>query len=99
MRAAWVSFDTVGRDCLTEAATAGLEIAVVVTLPGPVDPDRSGQCSFDAAARAVGAPLVEARDVNAPETLAAIAGAGADSAFVVGWSQLVRDEFISLAPR
>jgi hypothetical protein len=42
MRVVWVSFDVMGRDCLEAAADAGAEIAAVITLPGPVDPNRSG---------------------------------------------------------
>ena len=47
MRLVWVSFDVMGRDCLVAAAEAGAEVAAVVTLPGPIDATRSGQCSFD----------------------------------------------------
>ncbi len=94
MRALWVSFDTIGRDCLLAAREAGAEIAGVVTLPGPIDPDRSGQCSFDE----LGVPVVEARDVNAPETVEAARALEPDAVFVVGWSQLVREDFIALAP-
>ena len=44
-----------GRDCLEAAAQAGAEIVGVVTLPGRIDPNRSGQCSFDeVAVRAAG---------------------------------------------
>jgi methionyl-tRNA formyltransferase len=95
VRAVWVSFDTMGRDTLLAAREAGAEIAGVVTLPGPIDPDRSGQCSFDD----VGAPLVETADVNAPETIGAVGALRPDAIFVVGWSQLVRGELIALAPR
>ena len=42
--------------------------SAVVTLPGPIDPNRSGQCSFDEVAARLGARLIETRDVNAPET-------------------------------
>jgi methionyl-tRNA formyltransferase len=94
MRAVWVSFDTIGRDCLLAAREAGAEIVGVVTLPGPIDPNRSGQCSFDD----VGAPLVETADVNAPETIEAVRALRPDAVFVVGWSQLVRSDFIALAP-
>ena len=55
MRTVWVSFDTIGRDCLWAAAEAGAEIVGVVTLPGPIDPNRSGQCSFDDVATRQGA--------------------------------------------
>jgi methionyl-tRNA formyltransferase len=96
MRLVWVSFDVMGRDCLAAAAEAGAEVAAVVTLPGPIDPNRSGQCSFDEIASDLGARLIETADVNAPDTIAAIRQADPDLIFVVGWSQLVMDEFIGL---
>jgi methionyl-tRNA formyltransferase len=99
MRVAWVSFDETGRDCLEAAAEVGAEIAAVVTLPGPVDPNRSGQCSFDEVAERLGARLIETTDVNAPETVAALEETSPDMAFVVGWSQLVREQFLAVAPR
>jgi methionyl-tRNA formyltransferase len=98
VRTVWVSFDTIGRDCLVAAAGAGAEIVGVVTLPGPVDPDRSGQCSFVEPAAALGAQLIEAADVNAPETVAAIAALEPELLFVVGWSQLLREPVLALAP-
>jgi methionyl-tRNA formyltransferase len=96
MRLVWVSFDVMGRDCLAAAAEAGAEVAAVVTLPGPVDPDRSGQCSFDEIAERLGARLIETADVNSPATVAAVREADPDLIFVVGWSQLVLDEFIGI---
>jgi methionyl-tRNA formyltransferase len=97
MRTVWVSFDEMGRDCLEAAAAAGAEVVGVVTLPGPVDPNRSGQCSFDEVAARLGARLIETADVNAPETVSAVAALEPESIFVVGWSQLVREPFIATA--
>jgi methionyl-tRNA formyltransferase len=97
MRTVWVSFDEIGRDCLDAAASAGAEVVGIVTLPGPIDRNRSGQCAFDEVAARVGASLIETADVNAPETVEAVRGLDPALIFVVGWSQLVRDEFISLA--
>jgi methionyl-tRNA formyltransferase len=97
MRTVWVSFDTVGRDCLEAAAEVGAEIVGVVTLPGPIDPNRSGQCSFEDVAGRHGALLVETADVNADETLDALRALDSELIFVVGWSQLVREPFIALA--
>jgi methionyl-tRNA formyltransferase len=99
MRLVWVSFDVMGRDCLAAAAEAGAEVVGVVTLPGPIDPSRSGQCSFDGIAGRLGAELVETADVNSPETIAAVRELEPDLIFIVGWSQLVLDEFIGLARR
>jgi len=97
MRTVWVSFDTIGRDCLEAAADVGAEVVGVVTLPGPIDPNRSGQCSFDEVAERFGAVLHETRDVNSEGTIAAVRALEPDLIFVVGWSQLVREPFIALA--
>jgi methionyl-tRNA formyltransferase len=97
MRTVWVSFDTVGRDCLEAAADVGADIVGVVTLPGPIDPNRSGQCAFDDFAARLDAALIETRDANAPETLNEIRKLEPELIFVVGWSQLVHDPFIALA--
>ena len=97
MRTVWVSFDTIGRDCLEAAAGVGAEVVGVVTLPGPIDPNRSGQCAFDEVARRLEAALIETRDVNALETVNAIRKLEPELIFVVGWSQLVHDPFIALA--
>jgi methionyl-tRNA formyltransferase len=97
MRTVWVSFDTIGRDCLEAAADAGAEIVGVVTLPGPIDPARSGQCSFEEVARRLGAELVETNDVNSEETLTALRLLAPELVFVIGWSQLVRQPFIAVA--
>ena len=97
MRTVWVSFDTIGRDCLEAAADVGAEIVGVVTLPGPIDPNRAGHCSFDDLAARLGAAVIETRDVNALETVNVIRKLEPELVFVVGWSQLVHDPFIALA--
>jgi methionyl-tRNA formyltransferase len=97
MRTVWVSFDTIGRDCLEAAAEIGADVVGVVTLPGPIDPNRSGQCSFDEVALRLGAVLHETRDINADATVSAVRGLEPELVFVVGWSQLVHDPFIALA--
>jgi methionyl-tRNA formyltransferase len=99
LRTVWVSFDVIGLDCLEAAAASGGEIVGIVTLPGPVDPNRSGQCSFDDVATRLGAELIEAADINAPEVVATVGALQPEVIFVVGWSQLVRDPFIETAGR
>jgi methionyl-tRNA formyltransferase len=99
VRVVWVSFDVVGRACLEASAEAGAEIIAIVTLPGPVDPSRTGQCSFQEQAARFGARLIETEDVNSAGCLEAVGAVQPDMIFVVGWSQLVREPFIALAPR
>src|SRR3954453_21114116 len=72
LRTVWVSFDVIGLDCLEVAAASGAEVVGVVTLPGPVDPHRSGQCSFADIAGRLGADLIEAADINAAEVVRAV---------------------------
>ncbi len=92
-----MSFDEIGRRCLEASAAVGGEIVGIVTLPGPIDPARSGQVAFDEVAARLGAILVEARDVNAAETVDEVRALEPELIFVVGWSQLVRDAFIATA--
>jgi methionyl-tRNA formyltransferase len=99
MRIVWVSFDTIGRECLLAAAQVGADVAAIVTLPGPVDPLRSGQCMFDQVATEVGAQLIETGSVNAPEMVSAVAAVEPDALFVVGWSELVSDQLIEIPSR
>lgn len=99
MRTVWVSFDTIGRDCLEAAADVGAEVVGIVTLPGPIDPNRSGQCSFEDVAERLGAVLHATRDVNAEGTIEAVRELEPELIFVVGWSQLVHDPFIALASK
>jgi methionyl-tRNA formyltransferase len=97
MRTVWVSFDTIGRDCLEAASSVGADVVGVVTLPGPLDLNRSGQCSFDEIAARLGADLVHTDDINAEQTLNVLRKLEPELVFVVGWSQLVRDAFIAMA--
>jgi methionyl-tRNA formyltransferase len=97
VRTVWVSFDVIGRRCVEACAEAGAQVVGIVTLPGPVDPNRSGQCRFDDLADELGAELIESADINSPETVATIRDLEPDSIFVVGWSQLVHEELIATA--
>jgi methionyl-tRNA formyltransferase len=99
VRQVWVSFDEIGRRCLEAAADEGGTVAGIVTLSGPIDPNRSGQCAFDDVAARLGATLIETADVNAPDTVDAVRALEPSLIFVVGWSQLVREAFIAAASR
>ena len=99
VRTVWVSFDVIGRRCLEACAETGAEVVGIVTLPKPVDPNRSGQCRFDNVAEQHGAELIESADVNSPETLERVRALQPDAIFVVGWSQLLREDLIAVAKR
>ncbi|MER7459793.1 methionyl-tRNA formyltransferase [Micromonospora sp. NPDC126480] len=95
-RIVWISFDTAAKACLEAAAEVGAEIAGIVTLPGPVRPEVSGMCRYDDAAERFGARLIETQNVNSPDCVAAIRRLEPDMIWVVGWSQLVREELLAI---
>jgi len=97
VRTVWVSFDVIGRRCVEACADAGAEVVGIVTLSGPVDPNRSGQCRFDDLAEKLAAKLIESDQINSPETVASVRELAPDAIFVVGWSQLVHEELIATA--
>src|SRR5687768_16750931 len=88
-----------GRACLEASVEAGAELASIVTLPGPVEPTRAGQCAFEDVAERYGAPLIETSNANDPATIEALRASEPDAIFVVGWSQLVHEAFLEVAPR
>src|SRR4029077_185112 len=92
----WVSFDTMGRDCLEVASSVGADVVGIVTLPGPIDPNRAGQCSFDEIAARLDAQLHKTQDINSDETLEHVRELDPELIFVVGWSQLVKAQCIAL---
>ena len=94
-----MSFDFIGRRSLEAAGRSGAEITGIVTLPSEPGSDRSGQCPFDDLAEALGARMVVTRDVNDDATIEALVELAPDAIFVVGWSQLVGERFIAVAPR
>ena len=95
-RVVWVSFDIVGLRCLEAASRAGAHVVGIVALPASED-QPAGWCSFGETAGRLHAGLVETRDINAPETVRAVAQFAPDMIFVVGWSQLLREPIIGLA--
>ena len=98
MRTVWVSFDTIGRDCLEAAADVGAEIVGRRHAARPRS-TRTAPVSARSTRSpgGLGAVLFETHDVNSEETLAAVGALEPELIFVVGWSQLVRDPFIALA--
>jgi methionyl-tRNA formyltransferase len=71
--------------------------AIVVTLPAEAAHRHADVADLSTPARAMGSTVFETSDINAPETLAAIAAAEPDLCTVVGWSQICRAPLRSIA--
>lgn len=78
---------------------AGWSVPLVVTLPSDLHGRHSDIVDLAPHAASVGAELFTVARTNDAETLNAVRAAKPDYVFVVGWSQLVGPEFLSIATR
>ncbi|BDA82940.1 methionyl-tRNA formyltransferase [Aureimonas sp. SA4125] len=77
---------------------AGMAPVLLVTLPPEVSHRHSDFADLGLPARAAGTAVHLTTDINAPATIAALAEAAPDLTLVVGWSQICRRAFRSVAP-
>jgi methionyl-tRNA formyltransferase len=83
---------------LEETLASGGEVVGVVTLP-PESAGRHGdRADLRPLAEQHGIPVLEVANVNAAEAIAGIRALGPDVIFVFGWSQLLGQELLALAP-
>lgn len=82
-----------GVACLRALAEAGHEIAGVVAHPGSAAPESVAQV-----ASSLRLPVFTPRRVNDPDSLANLASLKPDLTVLAGYSQIVGEQFIALAP-
>ncbi len=97
MKSIFVSFDEIGWYCLREILRMGGEVTGIFTLTDERLARVSGAKPFDGLAEEFGVPLYKIRNINDEEVISAVRDCAPDISFVVGWSQLVKREFIDLA--
>jgi methionyl-tRNA formyltransferase len=97
MRSIFVSFDDIGLRCLETLINLGSQVTGIFTLDDERRARMSGSVPFDHIAAHHGIPLHKIRNVNDEEVLRSVASCRPDVSFVIGWSQLVKPEFIALA--
>ena len=98
MRTVWVSFDTIGRDCLEAAADVGRGDRRSRHAAGADRPESLGAVLVRRGRSPSRGRAHETRDVNSEETHRGGSRARArPRSSSSGWSQLVRDPFIALA--
>lgn len=76
---------------------AGCAPSLVVTLPPQKSDRHSDFADLTSIARIHGLPVHHTSSINSPETIAAIRRHDPDLTLVVGWSQICRQEFRSIA--
>ena len=97
MKSIFVSFDEIGWYCLKEILKLGGNVTGVFTLDDDRRERMSGNQAFDDITREYNIPLYKIKNINDNEVLEYVRRCEPDISFVIGWSQLVKNEFISIA--
>lgn len=97
MRIIFVSFDEEGWQCLNKIMELNGNVVGVFTLEEELRKKMSGNKAFDDLAEKYNIPLFKIRNINDEKTLKQIQKLNPDISFVVGWSQLVKREYLSLS--
>jgi methionyl-tRNA formyltransferase len=86
------------RTAFSTLLSMGVLPVSLVTLPREALDRHSDAVDLSDLADQAGVPLLFATDLNAPQTLARLRALAPDLIFVIGWSQICRAEFRSVAP-
>jgi len=97
MRLIFVSFDEIGWYCLKEILEQKANVVGIFTLRDDLRIKMSGNKPFDDLAKKYNIPLFKVKNINDSEVLKIINELEPDISFVIGWSQLVKEDFIALA--
>jgi methionyl-tRNA formyltransferase len=97
MRFAFIGAVEGSKHALGALIAAGLVPDLVVTLPPEAASRHSDFADITTPAVAAGAHVFHATNINAAATLAAISAAEPDLCLVIGWSQICREPFRSIA--
>lgn len=98
MRFGFVTCVELGLSCMKAIYEIGGRLELVITLPDDRARRKSGRVYLDEFCAAHAIPLVKSPNVNDAAVVAAIKEAGIDWLFIIGWSQIARDEVLA-APR
>lgn len=96
MKIIFVSFNDEGLVCFNKILELNGNVSGIFTLVDDIRIKMSGNRSFDKRASEHKIPLYKVKNINADETLKIIKEIDPDIAFVIGWSQLVKKDFLAL---
>lgn len=96
LRIGWMSHHLEGVKPLLDLLAAGIPIAGIITLDPDLLAKRSGAAAYDEIAVRHGLALHRIRNVNSPDALALLERLDLDVLFVIGWSQILRKDALSL---
>lgn len=85
-----------GRSCIEKIIEMGGPLSLLITLRDDKAAAKSGRVYIDDIAETQGLPLLKVRNINDPEVHEAVREMEIDWLFVIGWSQIVRPQLLSL---
>ncbi|MBN1461182.1 MAG: methionyl-tRNA formyltransferase [Armatimonadetes bacterium] len=96
MRIVWVGFHREGLSALEGLLEDGADISAVITLAPDERSKRSAAADYWALCSRYLVPLYTVRNINDPDAICLLRDLRPDVVFVIGWSQLVHTEALSV---
>ena len=94
MRTVFVTQNELGKECLKELLSLGADVRKVYTKPS--DPAVSDQAEVASITEGHDVPLTHTESVNLPEIVEEVEEICPDLIFVIGWSEIVNEELLSI---
>ena len=99
MKTVFIGCVQIGHTVLQRLYESGYHVDLVVTVDRALAGRTSGYVDFLPLAQANGSAVLTTKDINAPETVAAIRTLAPDVVIVCGWQQMLGKEILSIAAR
>lgn len=99
IRTAFATCVQLGLSCIQEVYRLGGRFDLFITLKDDMAAQKSGRIYLDEVASAHGTELLKIRNINDPEVIAALKTHGIDWLFIIGWSQIARQEVLNAPKR
>jgi methionyl-tRNA formyltransferase len=99
VRFGFITSVRLGKSCLEELASLGADLVYLGTIRDDIAPNKAGRVYLDDFSAAHNVPLHKFRNMNDPDAVADLRAADLDWLYVIGWSQMAKQEILSIPRR
>ncbi|OAN86676.1 methionyl-tRNA formyltransferase [Erythrobacter sp. EhN03] len=99
MKFGFVTCVQLGLSCMEAIYRAGGGLELIVTLDDDLAREKSGRIYVDDFAEKHDVPVAKVRNINHNEAIASLRNAELDWLFIIGWSQIARQEVLNIPSR
>ena len=96
MRCGFVTCVQLGLSCMEAIYESGGSLDLIMTLEDDMAKAKSGRIYVDEFAAKHDVPVAKVRNINKPDAIEALAKADLDWLFIIGWSQIAREDVLAL---